>query len=281
LEKNNGKIGIFDSGLGGLTILKEVIKLMPNWEYLYLGDNLRTPYGEKTQAEIFKYTLAGVEWLFGRGAEIVILACNTASANALRKIQQEVLPFKYQNKRVLGIIIPTVENIGNFNKSGHIGVLATKATIASGVFKKETKKYWPEIRIISQSGGRLAELIEQNKTKKELKEEIEKVIGQLIERDGFIDTIILGCTHYALIENQIRKVLPENINVINQGKIVADKLADYFNRHNDLCQKLSANHSVCFYTTSYESKIKKLMAQFYGAKISVFQAYLALDKICA
>ena len=269
LKKNAGKIGIFDSGLGGLTILREIIRLMPNREYLYLGDNLRAPYGEKTQAEIFRYTLAGAEWLFSRGAEIIILACNTASANALQKIQQEVLPFKYKNKRVLGIIVPTIESIDNFSKSGHIGVLATKATVASDVFEKETKKYWPKTQIISQSGGRLVALIEQNENEKELEVEIERVIGQLTRRDKYIDTVILGCTHYALIENQIKKALPENIGVVSQGEIVAIKLADYLNRHMELCQKLSAKHSIYFYTTSSDGKIKELMAQFYGVKISI------------
>ncbi len=269
LKNNNGKIGIFDSGLGGLTILKEIIKLMPNREYLYLGDNLRAPYGEKTQAEIFKYTLAGVEWLFGRGAEIIILACNTASANALQKIQQEILPFKYKNKRVLGIIIPTIENIDNFSKFGHIGVLATKATVASGVFEKEAKKYCPKIQIISQSGERLAEMIELNKNEKDLKAEIKKVVEQLIAQDEFMDTVILGCTHYALIENQIKKALPKNISIIGQGEIVAVKLFDYLNRHSEICQKLSTKCSTYFYTTSSDGKAKELMTQFYGAKISI------------
>ncbi|MFZ2188094.1 MAG: glutamate racemase [Candidatus Moraniibacteriota bacterium] len=269
MKKKQGKIGIFDSGLGGLTILKEVIALMPNREYLYLGDNLRAPYGNRTQKKIFQYTLAGVEWLFERGAEIVILACNTASANALRKIQKDFLPAKYPGKKVLGIIIPTAEEAINFSKSGHIGVLATKATVASGTFEKEVKKYAPRIKISSQSGGKLVELIENGENKQKLGLEIEKIVHQLITKGKFIDAIILGCTHYALIEGQIRKILPKKIGVINQGNIVAMKLADYLKRHTEISQKLSSSSAVCFYTTANDGEIKKKMVQFYGKKIPI------------
>jgi glutamate racemase len=268
-KKNDGKIGIFDSGLGGLTILRAVVSLMPDREYLYLGDNLRAPYGNKSQKEIFIHTRAGVEWLFGSGAEIVILACNTASANALRKIQQEVLPHKYPSKRVLGIIIPTAEEAVGFSKSGHIGVLATVATVLSGVFEKEVEKYSPEIKVSSQSGGKLVELIERNKNKKILQKEVKKVTDKLISKDVLIDAIVLGCTHYALIKNEIKKIVPKNISVIDQGEIVAIKLADYLKRHVEIRKRLSRISSVCFYTTADGDEVKKMMAQFYGKKIPV------------
>jgi glutamate racemase len=269
LKKKQGKIGIFDSGLGGLTILREAIKLMPDREYLYLGDNLRAPYGNRTQKKIFQYTLAGVEWLFGMGAEIVILACNTASANALRKIQQEVLPSRFPGKKVLGIIIPTAEEVSNFSKSGHIGVLATRATVASGTFEKEVKKYGPEIKISSQSGGKLVELIESSGDKKTLRAEIGKITCRLIAKDKLIDAIILGCTHYALIEKQIKKILPKGISVVNQGEIVAMKLVDYIKRHAEISQRLSSHPRVYFYTTVDDDEIKKKMVRFYGSKICV------------
>ena len=269
MKKHNGKIGIFDSGLGGLTILREVVRLMPNREYVYLGDNLRAPYGNRTQKKIFAYTLAGVEWLFQQGAEIVILACNTASANALRKIQQEVLPHKYPSKRVLGIIIPTAEEAIGFSKSGHVGVLATVATVLSGVFEKEVEKYSPEIKVSSQSGGKLVELIERNKNKKILQKEIENVTEKLISKDALIDAIILGCTHYALIKNEIKKIVPKNISVIEQGEIVAIKLSDYLKRHVEIRKRLSRISSVCFYTTADSDEVKKMMRQFYGKKISI------------
>ena len=242
--KQSGKIGVFDSGLGGLTILKEIIRLMPNREYLYLGDNLHAPYGDKSQADIFKYTLAGVEWLFDNGAEIVILACNTASSNALRKIQQEIMPFKYSDKKVLGIIIPTVEDMGNVSRSGHIGVLATKATVASMTFETEMKRYNSKIQITCQSGGDLANLIEQDKDQAMLRVEIKNVTAELINKNKLIDVVVLGCTHYDLIIDQIRLILPKNIKVVGQGNAVATKLLEYINRHDELRRKLKNEFSV-------------------------------------
>lgn len=249
--------------------MREVVRLLPQREYLYLGDNLRAPYGNRSEQKIFEYTLAGVEWLFGHGAEIVILACNTASANALRKIQREVLPLKYPSKRVLGIIIPTAEDIGQFSKAGHVGVLATVATVRSKTFEKEIKKCNSHIRIVCQSGGRLVELIENGGNEKLLQAEIEKVTRRLISKDKLIDAVILGCTHYALIKNQIKNSLPKDIGVIDQGEIVALKLADYLRRHKEIGKKLSKESAVCFYTTSDKVVVKKMMAQFYGKKISI------------
>jgi glutamate racemase len=273
LKKHNGKIGIFDSGLGGLTVLREVVRLMPNREYVYLGDNLRAPYGNRTQKKIFAYTLAGVEWLFQQGAELVVLACNTASANALRKIQRTWLPRNYPGKRVLGIIIPTMEGAHQFSQSGHIGVLATVATVASKAFEKEAKKRAvgrrKKIRIISQSGGKLVELIEHAQDAKKLRGEIKTVVRQLLIKDQLIDAVILGCTHYALIKKQIKKIVPKNISVIDQGEIVAIKLADYLKRHAEIRKRLSRQLAVCFYTTAQSDEVKKKMAQFYGEKISI------------
>lgn len=263
-----GKIGIFDSGLGGLTILKEVVNLMPSYEYIYLGDNQNTPYGDKSQAEIFKLTLAGVEWLFKNGAEIVILACNTASANALRKIQQEILPTKYPGKRVLGIIIPTIEEIEKYSKSGHIGILATKATVESKIYEIEMEKQNLQIKIISQEGGNLANIIELN-DKAELSVEIKRVIKELLVKDDLIDTIVLGCTHYALIKKEISQILPQHIQVINQGKVVAKKLFDYLAKHPEIKRKLNDSSSLIFYTTSNSNHTKQLMTYFYGENIPI------------
>ena len=269
MKNTYDKIGIFDSGLGGLTILKEMVKLIPNREYLYLGDNLRAPYGDRSEEDIFRYTLAGVAWLFDNGAQLVILACNTASANALRKIQQEFLPLKHKDRRVLGIIIPTMEEVSGFSASGHIGLLATRATVISRVFEKEMKKNNLELQIACQSGGRLVELIEGNENGNILSAEIENVVGQLTSKDGLIDAIILGCTHYVLIKDQIRKILPRNISIIEQGDIVARKLADYIDRHEEFRKKLSNQPAVSFHTTSNSDEVKKMMAKFYGMNISV------------
>jgi glutamate racemase len=268
-QNRHGKIGVFDSGLGGLTILKKAVSLMPNLEYLYLGDNLRAPYGNRSQEEIFSYTLAGVEWLFANGAEIVILACNTASACALRKIQQDILPSKYPSKRVLGIIIPTAEDATSFTESGHIGVLATKATVTSNVFEKEVRKYNSGVQIVCQSGGKLVEIIESDGNKNALLMEIKNVVNELLLKDDLIDVVILGCTHYALIEKQIRQALLKDINVISQGDIIAVKLLDYINRHDTIKEKLGNQSSVSFYTTSDNDDVKKKMVQFYGFNISI------------
>jgi len=265
--ERKGKIGIFDSGLGGLTILKEIMKVIPDREYLYLGDNLHVPYGDKSRDEIYKLTLAGVEWLFSEGAEIVILACNTASANALRRIQQEMLPKKYPEKRVLGIIIPTIENIGVFMRSGHIGVLATEATVASKIFEIEMKKKNPHIQMLSQIGGKLASFIENDEEDTKLVEEIQRVTSNLLSKDPFIDTLVLGCTHYALIEEKIQSSVPTGMNVIGQGNIVAQKLAHYLERHKEIEKKLSEQSSVHFFTTSVEAHTQKMMAKFYGMHI--------------
>lgn len=267
-----GKIGIFDSGLGGLTILKKVVKLMPDQEFLYLGDNLRAPYGEKMPEEIFKHTLAGVKWLFDNGAEIVILACNTASANALRKIQQEFLPLKHPDKKVLGIIIPTVEELEKFSRSGHIGILATSATVASGVFEKEMAKRNPKMRIISQSGGELANLIEQNNDEIALLAKIKEIAKKLLNKDKLIDSIVLGCTHYALVAEQIKQILPKNIKIISEDDIVATKLLDYLNKHEEILEKLNNRSSLNFYTTSKSERTKALMSRFYGEDIPVSTA---------
>ena len=272
MEKKNGKIGFFDSGLGGLTILSKVVEKIPKREYIYLGDNLRAPYGNRSQKEIFDYTLAGVEWLFRKGAELVILACNTASANALRRIQMTVLPDKYPSKRVLGIIIPTAEELGALSKSGHLGVLATKATVMSKTFEKEAKKCYPEIKISAQSGGKLVEIIEKEQDEKKLQKEIARVIDKLMAKDALMDVIILGCTHYGLIKKEIKRALPSKIQVIGQGEIVAKKLANYLARHKEIAQKLSDQSAVYFYTTASDKETKKKMAQFYGEKITVLEA---------
>ncbi|HCU70971.1 MAG TPA: glutamate racemase [Candidatus Moranbacteria bacterium] len=267
--KQTGKIGIFDSGLGGLTILKEVVKLMPHYEYIYLGDNLNAPYGDRSPKEIFKLTLAGVEWLFENGAMIAVLACNTASANALRKIQQEILPSQYPDRKVLGIIIPTIEEIEKFSESGYIGILATKATVNSAIYEIEMRKQNPKIQIISQDGGVLAGLIEKDCDEVALLAEIKEVTDKLLFGSKSIDTVILGCTHYALITKEIGKMLPTNIRVVEQGKIVAAKLFEYLNKHDEIRSKLSNSFSLNFYTTGDSMQVEKLATRFYGENISI------------
>lgn len=242
---------------------------MPRYEYIYLGDNLNAPYGDRSTEEIFKLTLAGVEWLFENGAMIVVLACNTASANALRKIQQEILPGEYPDRKVLGIIIPTIEEIEKFSESGYVGILATKATVNSAIYEVEMKKQNPRIQILSQDGGTLADLIERDCDKFLLLAEIERVAGKLLSSSKPIDTIILGCTHYALISEEIERIIPKNIKVVGQGKIVATKLLEYLDRHSEIRNELDDSFSLSFYTTGDSMQVGKLAARFYGEDVPI------------
>lgn len=269
MKSTNVKIGFFDSGLGGLTILKEAVRQLPEYAYLYLGDNLNAPYGDKTAPEIFAHTLAGVEWLFAQEAKLVVLACNTASAVALRKIQQEILPIKYPNKKLLGIIIPTAEEAEKFSRTKHIGILATSMTVRSGVFEKELAKQNSAMQITCQAGGRLVEMIETDAGAEELEKEIRKTINELLNRDQKIDVIILGCTHYALIAEEIKKCLPATITIINEAPLVVAKLKAYLVNHPEVSCKISQNSAVALYSSSDDEKTKKLMQAFYGEKIEI------------
>lgn len=261
-------IGFFDSGFGGLTVMKEVTKILPRYSYLYLGDNLRAPYGTRKQKEIFDFTLQGVEFLFARGAEIVIIACNTSSSSALRRIQREVLPKKYPDKKVLGIIIPTVEDAGSFTSTDAIGVLATTATVRSGAYRREMNKLGKGIKFFQQACPDLVPLIEGGKhDQRKIDRAIDGYAQQLLQRSKKIDAVILGCTHYALIEDRIRKVLPKNIKIISQGKTIARKLKKYLARHAEIKKKLDRKGGRNFFTTGDRKKVEKLARTFYGRKV--------------
>jgi glutamate racemase len=262
-------IGFFDSGFGGLTVLREVEKLLPQYSYLYLGDNLRAPYGTRKQSEIFKFTLEGVEFLFAQGADLVIIACNTSSSLALRKIQREILPKKYPGKKVLGIIIPTAEDAGKFTKTKNVGVLATPATVAYGAYAKEIGKNCPELACFQQACADLVPLIEDGKHgHAKLDRAIGKYTAELLGKSEKIDAVILGCTHYALIEEKIRKSIPKNIKIISQGKTIAQKLKKYLVRHPELRKKLDWKGGRKFFTTGDKKKVEKLAKIFYGRALS-------------
>ncbi|MDP3015335.1 MAG: glutamate racemase [bacterium] len=263
-------IGFFDSGLGGLTILKEVVKILPEYSYIYLGDNARTPYGSRSQEIIYKFTVEGVEELFRRDAELVVLACNTSSSAALRKIQREFLQKHYSEKRVLGIIIPTAEEIGRFTNTREIGVLATEATVNSLTYQKEINKFFPEIKVYQQACPLLVPIIEAGEIEqKNLDLAIEKYLNQLFSKSRKIDTIILGCTHYAIIEDKIKKYLSLGIKVISQGPIIAEKLRNYLARHPEIENKLSKTGKRIFLTTEDSERVKNLSQIFYGEQIAI------------
>lgn len=248
---NPAPIGVFDSGLGGLTILKEIVRLLPEYDYHYLGDNARSPYGTKDFDTVYQYTLEAVRWLFNQGCPLVILACNTASAKALRTIQQKDLPTIDPEKRVLGVIRPTTEVIGDYTESNHIGILGTQGTVDSGSYSIEIGKSFPELHVYQQACPSWVPLVESGDY---LKNEIADPIildclTKLGQQSPKIDTILLACTHYPLLYPRIRYMLPNHIQVVSQGEIVAESLVSYLQRHPAMEQKLSKGGQVAFSTT--------------------------------
>jgi glutamate racemase len=248
---NPAPIGVFDSGLGGLTVLKEIVRLLPEYDYHYLGDNARSPYGTKDFDTVYQYTLEAVRWLFNQGCPLVILACNTASAKALRTIQQKDLPTIDIEKRVLGVIRPTTEVIGDYTESNHIGILGTQGTVDSGSYSIEIGKSFPELHVYQQACPNWVPLVESGDY---LKNEIADPIildclTKLAQQSPKIDTILLACTHYPLLYPRIRYMLPNHIQVVSQGEIVAESLVSYLQRHPAMEQKLSKGGQVAFSTT--------------------------------
>lgn len=268
-------IGVFDSGFGGLTVLKEIVKEMPQYDYLYLGDNARAPYGSRSFETVYEYTLECVKHLFDMGCELVILACNTASAKALRTIQQKDLPKIVPNKRVLGVIRPTTEIIGNYTRSGNVGVLGTAGTVSSGSYLVEIEKFFPELKVYQEACPMWVPLIENNEYQNEGADFfIKKHVTNLMQQQPHIDAIILGCTHYPLIIDKIKKYLPTNVELLSQGPIVAKGLHEYLQRHPEKESQCSKSGTVSFYTTDLPETFDKAATLFYGE--SVKSKHLAL-----
>lgn len=262
-KEKPGKIGVFDSGYGGLTILKEIRKRLPEYEYLYLGDNARAPYGNRSFDIVFDFTREAVEELFARGCHLVILACNTASAKALRSVQQQVLPEKYPDRRVLGVIRPTVEILGTITGSRHVGLFATPGTANSHSYRMELEKMWPDVRITEMACPMWVPLVEAGEADGPGADYfVKKYIGQLLESDPEIDTIVLGCTHYPLLLPKIRQYVREDIRILPQGGIVAESLADYLQRHPEMEEKCLKGGGVEFLTTENEDKFDSLASLF-------------------
>lgn len=269
---NSHPIGVFDSGFGGLTILKQIIKTLPTYDYIYLGDNARAPYGPKNFETVYQYTLEAVKWLFSQGCPLVILACNTASAKALRTIQQKDLVNIGPNKRVLGVIRPTTEVIGEFTKTGEIGILGTQGTVDSNSYVIEISKSYPSIKVFQQACPAWVPLVESgdfnNKASDGL---VKECIDRLLNMSPNIDTILLACTHYPLLMDKIKAHLPDNVQVVEQGNIVAQSLQEYLNRHKDMNIQLSASHStsfIQFYTTGDAQEFTSKATYFWGEPIN-------------
>ena len=258
-----GAIGIFDSGYGGLTILKKIRERLPQYDYIYLGDNARTPYGTRSFEVVYEFTLQAVKKLFDLGCPLIILACNTASAKALRSIQQINLPQINANNRVLGVIRPTVECISNITNTKHIGVLATTGTIKSQSYPLEIQKLSPDVVVSSEACPMWVPLVENNEYQSEGADYfIQKHINQLLAKDPLIDTLILGCTHYPLLIEKIRKYTPSHIQIISQGEYVAASLDDYLMRHPEINDRCSKNGQCRFLTTESESKFQESASIF-------------------
>jgi glutamate racemase len=263
-----GPIGVFDSGYGGLTVLKEIQKKLPQYDYIYLGDNARTPYGTRSFETVYHYTWQCVQWFFKQNCPLVVLACNTASAKALRTIQQNDLIKKFPGRKVLGVIRPTTEIIGDHSKTNHVGILATNGTVQSQSYLIEIEKFFPQTKVIQQACPMLVPLIENNEFENEAADYfIQKYLNELLNKDDKIDTILLACTHYPLIKQRIEKFLPNGINVIPQGEIVAASLENYLLRHTEIEEQLTKNNSIQFYTTDSTEDFNNHATIFYGEAV--------------
>jgi glutamate racemase len=263
-----GPIGVFDSGYGGLTVLKEIVAKLPQYDYIYMGDNARTPYGNRSFETVYNYTLQCVKWFLKQGCPLVILACNTASAKALRTIQQIDLPKIDETKRVLGVIRPTAEIIGKYTKSRKVGVLATNGTVQSQSYVIEIQKLNADVNVMQEACPMWVPLVENNEYESHgANYFIKKNIDRLLKKDIYIDTIVLACTHYPVLMKKIEEYVPVDIKILSQGSIVANSLADYLSRHPEMEQRLSKQGKRLFYTTDSAKDFDNHALVFFGAGV--------------
>lgn len=265
-----GPIGVFDSGYGGLTILKEIRRLMPEYDYLYLGDNARAPYGTRSFEVVYRFTLEAVSYLFARGCHLVILACNTASAKALRTIQQQDLPDIDPDRRVLGVIRPTVEAVGQLSTGGHIGILGTSGTVTSGSYDMEIAKLYPDFDVTSQACPMWVPIVENHESESKGADFfVNKYIDLLFEKSSAIDTIVLACTHYPILYPKIRSAVPERVRIVKQGEIVAESLKDYLYRHPEMARRCTRGGTCRYLTTENPEKFTDLARIFLNESVDV------------
>ncbi|MBK8327106.1 MAG: glutamate racemase [Moraxellaceae bacterium] len=265
---NSAPIGVFDSGYGGLTVLKQLLVHLPQYDYLYLGDNARTPYGTRSFETVYQFTLESVRYLFNAGCPLVILACNTASAKALRSIQQQDLPLIDASRRVLGVIRPSVEQVGLLTKTGHVGVLGTTGTVTSDSYRIEIQKIFPHVQVFQQACPMWVPLVENGEYQGAGADFfVQRDLQLLFAQSPQIDTIILGCTHYPLLIEKIKSYLPTHVKLLSQGEIVAQSLADYLVRHSTMAQRCSAFGSRVFLTTDNAQTFNQHAAVFLGQAV--------------
>jgi glutamate racemase len=268
-------IGVFDSGFGGLTVLKEIVKQLPEYDYMYLGDNARAPYGPRSFDTVYQYTLQCVEWFFEQGCELVILACNTASAKALRNIQQKDLPKMDAHKRVLGVIRPSTEIIGHFSRTGSIGILGTTGTVVSDSYPIEIHKFFPAVKVFQQACPMWVPLIENGEFNSVGADYfVKKYLDELLAQSVDIDTILLACTHYPLLMDKIKQYLPAGIEVVSQGEIVAKSLAQWLDNHPDMSEMCTKTGSLQFFTTDSAADFDNHASMFFGAEVKSEHIFL-------
>ena len=259
-------MGIFDSGFGGLSILRGLVDVLPQYDYVYFGDTARTPYGTRSSEAIYTFTEQAIDFLFNKGCHIIILACNTASSEALRRLQQEYLPRHFPDRKILGVIIPSAEEAVSVTKNKKIGVIATAGTIASGAFERELQKLNPEIRVVEKACPLLVPLVEAG--------EDDPIVTQLILSNYLdpllsqhIDTLILGCTHYEFLVRDIQHIVGDNLNIITQGRVLTKSFKDYLKRHCELEGKLGKKSKLSFFSTDLSDKFTVLGSKFFGRAI--------------
>lgn len=270
-----GPIGVFDSGYGGLTILKEIRALLPEYDYLFLGDNARAPYGTRSFDTVYRYTLQCVEYLFSRGCRLVILACNTASAKALRTIQQCDLPRLDPQCRVLGVIRPTAEVIGSLTLSRHVGLLGTQGTVRSLSYEMEIGKLFPDIKVTGVACPLWVPIIENDEADSPGADYfVEKRVSHLLSLDPLIDTIILGCTHYPILLPKIRKYTPPSVRLVPQGEYVAQSLKSYFSRHEEMERCCSRGGETVYLTTEVAESFDRAASRFLSCPVKAEQCFL-------
>ena len=268
-------IGVFDSGFGGLTILRDIRQRLPQYDYLFVGDNARAPYGTRSRELVYEFTLQAVKHLFALGCHLIILACNTASAEALRTIQQQDLPTLAPNRRVLGVVRPTVERVGELTHTGHIGVFGTPGTIASRSYNIEIEGMYPHCKVHGHACPMWVPLVENRESDSDGADYfVKKDIDLLMSDCPEIDTVILGCTHYPLLIDKIHKHMPSGVNVIQQGPIVADSLADYLHRHPEIEEHCSRGGTCQYYTTEDPNHFSPLASVFVNEPVNARRVIL-------
>lgn len=273
--ERTGPIGIFDSGYGGLTVFRAIAGHLPEYDYLYLGDNARTPYGTRSFETVYQYTLEGVKYLFSQGCSLIILACNTASAKALRQIQQRDLPKMAPDRRVLGVIRPTTEVIGTYSRTGSIGIMATGGTVQSNSYPIEINRFFPGVKVFQQACPMWVPLVENQEWNHPGADFfVKKYIDALFRQSADIDTILLGCTHYPIMEEKIKQYLPIACNIVTQGNIVAGSLVAYLERHPEIKEKCSRLGLQTFLTTDSSERFDRQAPVFLGHPVYSRQVIL-------